>query len=160
MSGVSPIIDNFKDKIGVEWELGMFEVERGMIQRFARAIGDPNPLWHDEEYAGQSKHGGIVAPPTFVVTIGGEQLGQVISSFFHDGLLHGSTELECYQTIRPGDRITVTARLTDVRERQGRRAGKMAFVTFDITYTNQRHEPVSRCQQTMIGYETEAAKHD
>jgi len=31
----------------------------------------------------------------------------------------------------------------------------MAFVTFEITYTNQKRELVARCQQTMIGYQTE-----
>jgi len=35
----------------------------------------------------------------------------------------------------------------------------MMFVTFDITYKNQRDELVARCQQTMIGYETERAKY-
>src|SRR5438105_14453633 len=33
---------------------------------FARAIGDPNPIYADEEYARTTELGGIVAPPTFV----------------------------------------------------------------------------------------------
>ncbi len=79
---------------------------------------------------------------------------------FRDGLLHGSTELECYKPVRPGDRITVTVKLTNIRERQGSRSGKMAFVTFDIAYRNQKGELVAKCQQTMIGYETKRAKYD
>ena len=35
----------------------------------------------------------------------------------------------------------------------------MAFVTFEISYTNQKHELVARCQQTMIAYHTEKAKN-
>jgi len=152
MAEDSLITDDFRGKIGVEWEVGVYEIEKGMIQRFARAIDDPNPIWRDEEYARQSQYGGIIAPPTFIVTIGGEQFGQqVIAPLFRDGLLHGSTELECYQPIRPDDRITVTVKLANVRERQ---SSKMAFVTFDITYRNQRDELVAKCQQTMIGYET------
>lgn len=33
---------------------------------FARSIGDPNPMYADEEYARSSEVGHIVAPPTFV----------------------------------------------------------------------------------------------
>ena len=68
---------------------------------------------------------------------------------FRDGLLHGSTELECFQPVRPGDEITVTAKIASIRERS-----QMAFVTFEISYTNQKRELVARCQQTMIGYKT------
>src|SRR5258707_9995517 len=32
---------------------------------FARSIGDPNPIYADEEYAAGTEIGGIVAPPTF-----------------------------------------------------------------------------------------------
>jgi len=160
MAENSLITDEFRNKIGTEWEVGVYEIEKGMIQRFAQAIDDPNPLWHDEEYARKSRYGSIIAPPTFIATIGGEQFGQkVIAPLFRDGLLHGSTELECHQPIRPNDRITVTVKLTNIRERQGSRSGKMMFATFDITYKNQRDELVARCQQTMIGYETERAKY-
>lgn len=124
------------------WELGVYEIEKGMIQRFARAVDDPNSLWN------------TMAPPSFIVTIGGEQFGQQLMTMFRDGLLHGSTELECYQPVRSGDKITVTAKIASIRERS-----QMAFVTFEITYTNQRHDLVAKCQQTMIGYQTEREKN-
>jgi len=134
-----PIIaEELKHKIGQEWVLGEFEIEKGMVQRFVRAVGDPNPRWES------------IAPPFFIVTVGGEQFGQQLVAMFPDGLLHGSTELECHKPVRPGDRITVTGKITNVRERS-----RMAFVTFEITYTNQQRELVARCQQTMIGYQTE-----
>ncbi len=156
MTEDSPIADELRDKTGVEWEVGVYEIEKGMIRRFAQAIDDPNPIWRDEEYARQSQYGGIVAPPTFIVTIGGEQFGEkLITPMFQDGLLHGSTELEFFQPIRPGDKITVTGKIASIRERS-----QMAFVTFEITYTNQRHGLVAKCQQTMIGYQTEKAKND
>ncbi len=141
----NPILsDEFKNKTGVEWELGVYEIEKGMIQRFARAIDDPNPLWD------------TMAPPIFIVTIGSEQFGEkVITPMFQDGLLHGSTELEFYQPVRPGDKITVTGKIASIRERS-----QMAFVTFEISYTNQRHELVAKCLQTMIAYQTEKAKND
>jgi len=140
-----PIISpEFRDKAGAGWTLGEYQVERGMIKRFVKAIGDPNPRWEGQ------------APPTFILTIGGEEFGQrIIAPMFPSGLLHGSTELECLAPVRPGDEITVTGKIAAIRERP---SSKMAFVTFEITYQNQRHELVARCQQTMIAYAPEGAK--
>lgn len=43
-----------------------FPVEYGHVLMFARSIGDPNPIYSDEEYAAKTEVGGIIAPPTFV----------------------------------------------------------------------------------------------
>jgi hypothetical protein len=43
-----------------------FPVEAGHIMLFARSVGDPNPVYHDEQQAMSSEVGGIIAPPTFV----------------------------------------------------------------------------------------------
>ena len=43
-----------------------FPVEAGHILMFARSVGDPNPVYADEEYAKSVGVGGIIAPPTFV----------------------------------------------------------------------------------------------
>ena len=42
-----------------------FAVEAGHVMLFARAIGDPNPIYRDAAYARQSPFGGVVAPPPF-----------------------------------------------------------------------------------------------
>lgn len=42
-----------------------FPVEAGHIQLFARAVGDPNPIYSDSDYAVKSSLGSIIAPPTF-----------------------------------------------------------------------------------------------
>ena len=59
----SLITEELKDKICIELEPMVCEVEKGMIQRFVLAIDDPNCLWRDEEFASKSRYGGIVAPP-------------------------------------------------------------------------------------------------
>lgn len=43
-----------------------FPIEEGHILMFARAIGDPNPVYTDREAAAVTAVGGIIAPPTFV----------------------------------------------------------------------------------------------
>jgi len=156
----SLITDELRSKIGIESEPEVYEIEKGMIRRFVLAIDDPNPLWRDEAYARKSRYGGIIAPPTFVLTVGFDELQrQVLESVPYGGILHGSTELECYQPVRPGDIITVTTKIANIRERQGGRMGKMVFVTLDITYKNQRQELVARCQQVFIRYKIEGTKY-
>ena len=145
-------IDELKARIGEEGEPKVYEIEKGMIQRFVQAIDDPNPLWQDEEYARKSQYGGIIAPPTLIPIIGFEQIEKQVSQLIPNGtILHGATELECYQPIRPGEFLTVTTKIANVRERQGK-MGKMAFITFENTYKNQRQELVARCRQMLIGY--------
>jgi len=135
-------IDRLKDKVGVEWEPKVCQVEGEMIRRFIRAIGDPNPLWQD----------GIIAPPTFILAIGFEQFVDDLMSLTPFGsVLMGGTELEFYQPIRQGDVITATFKISSLRELRGK-MGKTAFMTFDSSYKNQKQELVAKCRQMVIGY--------
>ena len=135
-------IDRLKSKVGVEWEPREYEIGREMIRRFARAVDDNNPLWQD----------GTIAPPTFLLAIGFEQFVEdLVSLTPFNTVLMGSTDLECYLPIRRGDVITVIFKISNLRERQGE-MGKMAFMTFDGSYQNQRQELVARCRQMIIGY--------
>ena len=132
-------IDELKSRLGTELEPVTYEIEKGMVRRFVQAIGDPNPLWQ------------VTAPPTFVLTMGLEQIHQLLTPGSSETLLLGSTELECYQPVKPGDVLTVASEITNIRERQGQ-MGKTAFITFNSTYKNQRQELVARCRQMIITY--------
>jgi acyl dehydratase len=135
-------IDGLKGRIGVEWEPWEYQIEREMIRRFVRAVDDPNPLWQD----------GVIAPPTFVLAIGFEQFVEKLLSLASFGIvLMGGTELECYQPIRQGDIIMAVFKISSLREREGQ-MGRMAFMTFDSSYKNQRQELVAQCRQMVIGY--------
>ncbi len=142
-------VEELKDKIGTELEPVVYEIEKGMLKRFARAVGDPNPLWQDDDYAAKSSFGGIIAPPTFVMTLGFDKVVERLTSDPSQTIIHATTELFCCLPVRPGDVITATTRIAAVRQRQSK-AGKTAFVNFDITYKNQRQEVVAKCRQMAI----------
>jgi len=153
-------IEKLEDEVGAEWEPRMYEIEKGMIRQFAQAIDDQNPLWQDEEYASKSRYGGIIAPPNFILTIGFEQAQQKMTSLMSGvGRLHGGTELEYYQPVRPGDTITVNGKIAQVQERESNKLGKIVLVTFDMSYENQREEPVAKCHQLLVLYQTEGKKY-
>ena len=46
---------------GVTFPPYEFHVERGKIREFADALGDPNPIYRDPDYAAKTEIGSIVA---------------------------------------------------------------------------------------------------
>ncbi|MFC1872193.1 MaoC family dehydratase N-terminal domain-containing protein [Chloroflexota bacterium] len=140
------VSDELRNRQGTQWAIGSFLIEKGMITRFCRAVGDNNPRW-------QAVTDGE-APPTFVLTLGGEQFGELMQNSFPDGLLHGATDLETHLPVRPRDVIETSINLSNIRERRGAENKMNAFVIFNLTYQNQRSELVATCRQTMTAYET------
>ena len=43
-----------------------FAIEASHIMMFARAVGDDNPIYHDEDYAKGQETGNTVSPPPFL----------------------------------------------------------------------------------------------
>ncbi len=142
-------LDGLKDSVGVELGPVVRQIDRGLILRFAQAIDDPNPLWQDEEYASKSSYGGLVAPPTLVLTLAFARIQQLLTSDPSLTVLHGSSELESFKPLRVGDVLTVSMKIANVRERKGE-TGRTAFVTFEMTCRNQKKEEVARCRQLAI----------
>ena len=156
----SLITEELKSQIGIEGKPVVCEVEKGMIRRFVQAIDDSNPLWQDDGFVDKDRYRGIIAPPTFVLTVGFEQLQQPGAQppglMPVEGDLHASTELECYQPVRAGDVVTVTPKIVDIRERKSQKMGNMLFLTLEIAYKNQRQEMVAKCRQMFIRYKSES----
>jgi len=135
-------IEKIKAKVGVAWEPREYLIEGEMIRRFARAVGDDNPLWREGE----------IAPPAFTLSIGFEQFVEDLLKLAEfKTVLMGSTEIESYQPIKRGDTITVVFKISNLRERKGQ-MGQMVFMTFDSSYRNQDKELAARCRQMVIGY--------
>ena len=153
MSEETIVTAQMKQLIGKKLSPVTFEIEKGAIRNAADAIGDPNPLWQNEEYASNSKYGSIIAPPTFLLSLKVDEMGTFINEIDCPlkRLLNGRCKIEYLRPIAAGDTITVSAELADLRERTGK-TGQMLFMIFALTYTNQRDEPVARLQNTVIKY--------
>ena len=151
MADESKITQGMRDTIGVASDPVTYEVERGAVKKFAEAIGDPNPLFNDEAAARKTQHGGIIAPPTFLRSM---PPGPAKADMTGGGSvrLDGGSEWEYFEAVRPGDRITVTSRIADVYEREGR-LGSMLFVIREDRYVNQFGSTVALQRQTGIRYD-------
>lgn len=133
-----------------------YTVEPGMIRRFAEATGDDNPLYRDGDFAGRSRYGGIIAPPTFVFewhhheAFWADDKGQyLLDVTLPLRMVRAGNDFEFGRPLRPGDVITTTSRVKDVFEKTGA-SGRMAFVVCESRYTNQEDELLGVQRSTII----------
>ncbi len=152
MAEGSIISEEMRKLIGVESEPIVYEVEKGAIKKLAQAIEDPNPLWQDEEYARKGPNGGIVGSPTFIISLRNDPfMDKVKQSATFKRIMVAGNDIEYFQPIRPGDVISVTGKLADVREREGKGGGKMAFLVLELSYRNQKGELAAKIRNTLVG---------
>ena len=121
-----------------QWNL---EASIDTIRHYAFGLGDDNPLWCDEDYGSRTQYGSVVAPPTFPYSIFPAGIGPGFPGLqvFQAG---GRWELKRY--IRPGERIVPSATLVDVKEVEGRRAGRMILLIGETIYRTRAGEEVAR----------------
>ncbi len=100
------MVDEMRGKVGlkmrIENSLHNEDANRMAILKFVEGIGDPNPLWSDEEHAKKTRYGGIIAPPSFVwATFSHVQFGWRGLGGFHSGC-----DIEFFKPIYLNDKIT------------------------------------------------------
>ena len=147
----SVITDSMRATIGKDSEPSTHLVEAGAIRRFADAIGDPSPLYRDEEVARNSSYDGIVAPPTFLRLFRPSPANLEFPNPY-SSVLDGGSRWEYFEPVRPGDRITVTVRLLDLYEREGS-LGNMLFALRENRFVNQSNVLVAVDHDTEIYYD-------
>ncbi len=102
-----------------------------MIQRYARSIGDLNPLYFDEEYAKKSRYGGLISPPSIHALF-------LFACTGHDHFMRTPGTVNMGQNwflkrpVRPGDTISLEARCLDKVIRKGN-----IFAIHDNVFRNQ-----------------------
>lgn len=161
-----------------------FPIEAGHIMMFARAIGDKNRIYNDDEYAKSTEPGGIIAPPTFVqssaqfdpdyalrpkigepwfgsgknptgITISSDDSSEGGSSGGIGRGLHAEQHFEYHRNLKPGDVLSATTKPGKTWEKHGRRAGKLMFSESITEYRDQDGELVITARS--IGVQTERA---
>lgn len=156
MAEASVLNDEIKAMIGTMSEPIIMEVERGAIRRYADAVGDSNPLFHDVEYARNSRYREIICPPGFWGwPIKGDALAalaMITPVLIQTGLfriLDGGVNQEFYLPIRAGDILTAYSKIADITEKAGK-TGSMLFITIETTYLNQNADKVGVSTATII----------
>ena len=135
--------------LGVDNEIGSYEVTRDMIIKFAHSTGETNPLYLDDEMGRQSEFGSIIAPPTFCNMFVSGVTRPDIKLEFGDMSLFAGQAIECVGPVRPGDTLFAKTKLKDVYAKTGR-SGKMVFQVWETSFENQTGEAVARVQESFV----------
>ncbi len=142
-----------------------FPVEASHILMFARAVGDPNPVYDPSATPAED----MVAPPTFAQASaqfdpdyflrpkigepwfgsGKEPTGAKPKESSGDGAsggggggLHAEQHFTYHRHIRPGDVLTGTVKPGKTWEKEGKRSGKLVFSENITEYRDQNGELV------------------
>ena len=133
-----------------------FEVTRGDIKRFAAAIGDENPAYVDAKAAAELGHPDVIAPPTFLITIGAAGAGTFLADpdlgLRSEMVVPGEQRFDLHRPVRAGDLLDSSTRIADIRD-----AGRNETMTL-VTEVTGQGEPVATVTNTIVSRGTAAGQ--
>ncbi len=143
----------------IRFELPIDEAKLG---DFARAIGEDNSLFHDREEAALNGFPNVLAPLTFTVT----QIFQVPreererrlgANLNYERVLHGEQEFSYTRLPFAGETLTGVMRISKDFTKEGKRGGRMRFVTYESRFEDSEGEHVLTALYTLIETSKDAA---
>ena len=140
-----------KKFIGHALPSATWQVEKGRLRFFAKAIGESNPLYLSEEAAKAAGHRSLLAPPTFL--FGAELDTGIIESCLSllgvpiERILHGEQQFTYHAPVYAGDTLTLEARISDIYDKK---AGKMEFIVKESRYLNQDGQLVLESRSVIV----------
>lgn len=142
--------------LGVDVDIGEFHVTKEAIIAYARALGETNPLYVDEEAAKAGPYGTVIAPAGFYTYMKfrpGPNPGLKV----HENRLGymAGQDIEYLEPIRAGDTISAKAQISHVYTKTGR-TGRLVFVVTRTTYSNQHGRTVMVVESSNVRSETMA----
>ena len=133
-------------------------VDEAMIRQWCLALGDSLPVYTDHAFAAGTRFGGIVAPPTMLQAWtmhdrrqvqpvpGPDQAEAELMAFLGAEGYIQVVATNCEQTyarpVRPGDRLTSQATITDIAGPKKTGLGEGYFVTTETAYRDDDGELV------------------
>jgi len=136
-----------------------FPVDASHIMMFARAIGDPNQIYYDADYAASTAPGEIIAPPTFTMAgaqfdpdyemrpkVGDTWIGSgrdttgVVKTQQGDrsgARMHAEQHYVYHRQLSAGDVLEAEVRQGRVWEKEGGQGRKLSFEETITDFRNQ-----------------------
>lgn len=128
-------IDEARGLIGVDLRRDRMQWVRSAtpdaIRHFAWGIGDDNPLWQDEGYAGSTRWGKVLAPGCFLYAVDYTIVAPKLQGV---QWIYAGTDWTWYDVIRAGDDFTTNAQLVAVDEKSGKRFDRWVLQTGEVSY--------------------------
>ncbi|WP_156289648.1 MaoC family dehydratase N-terminal domain-containing protein [Oceanobacillus salinisoli] len=115
----------YKHMIGKQSNKVKNTVEKGMVKRFVESIGDPHPIYTNEEVGKKSRYGKNIAPPTYPRVFDyGVIEGLILPE---KGLIHGEQNYHYERPLFIGEEISCYSEVKNYVEKSGTN-GRMGFL--------------------------------
>ena len=127
--------------LGEVSEPRVIDVEKGQLRFFAKATGETNPIYFDEDAARAAGHPALPAPPTFLFSLthgAPAKRGDILDAENGIGvdmrrILHGEQSFKYERQIYAGDQVTLVTKTSEIYEKKG---GALEFVAQETSATN------------------------
>ncbi|QMV74362.1 MaoC family dehydratase N-terminal domain-containing protein [Comamonas piscis] len=156
-AGLDDLRERIGKKIGATAEPWCYEATRDNIRHYAHGIGDDNPLWCDPDYAAKTKHGGILALPSFLFST-----SRIVSGYV-GGLpgvhaMWSGADWTWHKNVNRNDEIRTEAYLKDLIEHQTRFAGRAIQQVYHVDFFNQEGDKVAEADSWCFRTERDHAR--
>jgi acyl dehydratase len=126
-----------------------YEVSRVKIAEFADAIGDPSPVYRDQEAAVAAGYPDVIAPPTFPIVVSMAASGAAIADpglgVNYAMVVHGEQRFEYTRPLRAGDVVTAQSTIESIRE-----VGPLVMLTTRTEIRTTGGEPLCTAFSTIV----------
>jgi acyl dehydratase len=133
--------------VGKEYPPIRYEVGREKLREFAVALGETDPVYHDEQAARAAGHPDLPAVPTFPVVIsfraGAMVNGDPELGLDYSRVVHGEQAFTYRRPVRAGDRLLATSRAAAIETK-----GRHELLTIATRIGTEDGEPV--CEATSL----------
>jgi acyl dehydratase len=155
--GLDELRERIGAKIGATAEPWCYEATRDNIRHYAHGIGDDNPLWCDPDYAARTRHGGILALPSFLFST-----SRIVSGYV-GGLpgvhaMWSGADWSWHKPVRRNDTISTEAYLKELVEHDTRFAGRAVQQTYHVDFFNQQGDKVAEADSWCFRTERDHAR--
>ena len=141
---------------------GRYPVEFDPIRRHCHMVEDTNPLFLDPDFAAQTTHGAVIAPPVMVDYFAGngawprttDAAPMLRPPTRGDRLINLNQTMEFFKPVRVGDHLSRQTVIADVYEKPIRLDPKAVWTVIETRITNQDDELVAIIRNTLLTHRT------
>ena len=137
--------------IGHELPPFQVDVEKGRLRFFAKATGQDDPVYTDEDAARAAGHPGLPVPPTFFFCLEMESPNPAavreLLDIDYRRLLHGEQGFTYHRMAYAGDTLSFRQRIEDIYDKKN---GALEFVVRETRVSNQDGKHVADLRSVLV----------
>ena len=148
-----------KKHIGTKLTPFAVEVEKGQLRAFAKATGQTDPVYLDENAARAAGHRSLPIPPTFLFCLEmaspNPQEVYALLGIDYARVLHGEQHFVYHHPVFAGDTLSFSPVITDIHDKKN---GALEFVAWETRVEAGDGKHVADLRSVMVVRHEKAAR--